>query len=157
MRVVRRGAVAAGVGVSTFVGVPLANGTLVVGVHDARTQDTRLLSYHFKSHALRARHALEVAGVPARLYWTGDRLDLGWLLATSPTPLEEAATAAALPLTETTSDNRERLLYDALDVLGPLGQILRDYQSEWLKKKGAELIELWRRGENLGVLRGERP
>lgn len=58
---------------------------------------------------------------------------------------------------ESTSDNRDRLLYDVLDAIGTLGQLLREERSEFLKRKGAELIALWRRGEHLGVLREERP
>lgn len=61
------------------------------------------------------------------------------------------------PASETTSDTRERLLYDALDALGIAAQSLRMCPTAACKAKGAELLALWRRGENLGVLRGERP
>lgn len=56
---------------------------------------------------------------------------------------------------ETTSDNRERLLYDVMDAVGIIGQRL--CSDPYAKQQGALLIELWRRGENLGVLKGERP
>jgi len=103
----------------------------------------RWLEYHSPSAADRTVEAKRARG--GKFDWSG------------PVPAVPEARPAQLQSSAETSDNAARLLYDVLEAIGPFGAILREEKSEFLKRKGAELIELWRRGEHLGVLRGERP